>query len=180
MRTTAYNLCKAFIVIGVIGGGAAVVSVSLAAGPAGITQKPGLWQLQQKTERMPHAMTSKMCVDATMTERLVDAGQHMQGVTCSKRDIHMRPGGASVDSVCTMAGRTVTTHADITETSPDAFHETISSTMTPAMAGHASSNSTIDGTWQGACPASMKPGDVEMNGMKINMYAAMAGMKHHP
>ena len=34
----------------------------------------------------------------------------------------------------------------------------------------------IEATWQGPCPADMKPGDMEMpGGMKINMNDAMSG-----
>ncbi len=175
MRKAAYNLCKALVILGIAGAGAA-----LAAGPAGLSQKPGLWQLQQSMARMPRPVVTRICVDASMTDRLVDASQHMKGVSCSKRDIRLRPGGATVDSVCSMSGRTISTHAEINQPSPNAFHETVSSTMTPAIAGHGSSNSAIDGAWQGACPAGMKAGDMIVNGMKMNMYDMTAAVAHHP
>ena len=174
MRKASYNLCKMVVLTGM-----AVAGTAVAMGPVGLSQKPGLWQLSSSMAQMPHGMVTKICVDASMTDHLIDTGQHVQGVTCSKRDVRMRPGGATVDSVCTTAGRTLTTHADINMPTPASFHETVQTSFSPAIAGHSSQSSTVDGQWQGQCPAGMRAGDMIMpGGMKINMYDVTKAMHH--
>ncbi len=180
MRKVSYNLCKTLIVLGVAAAGSAA-----AMGPMGLSEKPGLWQMSTSMPRMPHGMVSKICVDAAMTDRLVDSSAHVQGVTCSKRDVHMRPGGAVVDTVCTTGGRTITTHAEINMPTPASFHETVQASFSPAIAGHSQQSSTVDGQWLGQCPAGMRAGDVVMGGMpgmaggmKLNMYDVTKAMHH--
>ena len=153
-------------------------------GPMGLSEKPGLWQLTTTMAQLRRPMVSKTCVDAAMSSRLVDDSQHMQGITCSKRDVHMRAGGATIDSICTTAGRTLTTHADINMPTPVAFHETVMTTVSPAIAGHSQQSMTIDGQWLGQCPAGMRPGDMTVAngtnrpGMKLNMYDVTKAMHH--
>lgn len=174
MGKTSYNLCKMLVVLGLAAAGSAA-----ALGPVGLSEKPGLWQLSTSMAQMPQPMVMKICVDAAMSDRLIDAGQHMRGVSCSKRDLHLRPGGATVDSVCTTAGRTVTSHADIAMPTQTAFHETVQASISPSMGGHGQQRSTVDGQWQGQCPAGMHGGDMVMpGGMKMNMYDMTRAM--HP
>ena len=75
------------------------------------------------------------------------------------------------DSVCGMAGVTVTSHAEITGDFNSAY--TVKSTShTEGGVGGAprDSTTTIEAKWLGACKPDQKPGDIMMpGGMKMNI-----------
>jgi hypothetical protein len=107
-------------------------------------------------------MEARLCIGPStgdaVVERLVKFSQDVHGATCSKRDVHLRPDGVTVDLVCSdKTGGTVSTHAEITEPSSEAFHEI---TLSDHVREGFKMKSSIDGNWLGACPAGMPVGSV--------------------
>jgi hypothetical protein len=83
--------------------------------------------------------------------------------------------GIIVDSVCTFAGTTVTSHAVVTGSFDSAYKVDVISTRSggaavPGAAPGGQSHKVIDAKRIGACAAGQKPGDVIMgNGMTMNV-----------
>jgi hypothetical protein len=139
--------------------------------------KPGLWELTTQAGSMPHAMQSKLCLDAASEAAF---NRYNEGsMTCSKHDITQNGNQTLIDSVCTIAGSTVTSHGVLTWTGDTAYHmDSQSHWVPPLMGGSPDKHSTQDAKWIGACPAGVSPGDMLMgNGMKINILKTGAA---HP
>ena len=89
--------------------------------------------------------TMKLCLDEATEAKLTVWGQQAGKDICAKNDITPKPGGWAFTSECDMAQANGTHEMEMT------------------------------GTWGGACPANMKPGDMTMpNGMTMNI-ANLAG-----
>lgn len=139
-------------------------------------RKPGLWAQTVTTGGMTQAM--KLCLDDATSAKLTVWGQQTSKDMCAKSEITPTVGGWAFTSECDMgaAGKISTTG----ETTGDfnskyqmkATSVTIGSSMAQANGTH---EMEMTGTWEGACPANMKPGDMMMpNGMTMNI-ANMAG-----
>ena len=75
------------------------------------------------------------------------------------------------DSVCSVGGTSVTSHADITGDFNSAYTVKSTTQSERAPAGlPRDSTMTIEAKWLGACKADQKPGDIMMpGGMKMNI-----------
>lgn len=154
-------------------GEAAPVS-AMAAAPIGPPQrKAGLWA-QTMTGQGMH-QTMKMCLDSDTDAKMAIWGQAMsKDNPCSKNSVTPTAGGWKFESECDMGGAG---HLVSTGTATGDFNSkytvkinsvTTGSSMPQANGAHEMS---IDATWEGACPAGMKAGDVNMTvpGMKGGM-----------
>jgi len=97
------------------------------------------------------------------------AANYQQG--CSKRDVQKSAVSTTIDSTCTVGGKTLTSHAVITGSFDSAYTMTVTSQSEglPAV----SRTVTMAAKWIGPCAADQKPGDMIMaNGMKINILDA--------
>lgn len=139
-------------------------------------RKAGLWELKMEFDgRDLPAQVMKQCVDAA-TDKMMNAnfgGSNEQA--CSKQDVSKNGGGLTIDSVCTFAGATTTSHAVVTGSFDSAYTIDVTSTREggPSLPGVAPGTPThmkIAAKWLGACAAGQKPGDVIMaNGMTMNV-----------
>ena len=135
-------------------------------------RKAGLWEMKivASGASMPE-MTMQHCTDATTDKEMSTAFSPMGKETCSKQDIQKTATGYVSDSVCGVAGMTITSHAEITGDFNSAYtvKSTAHSERGPA-ARRAIPPSTIEAKWLGACKADQKPGDIMMpGGMKMNI-----------
>jgi Protein of unknown function (DUF3617) len=71
------------------------------------SRKAGLWEI--KTQVANHPMTMRQCIDAT-TDQAMQSHAASSGTNCSRRDVQKTATRMTVDSVCTVAGKTVTSH----------------------------------------------------------------------
>jgi hypothetical protein len=72
------------------------------------TRKAGLWEIT--TNVASHAIKMQQCIDATTDHAMqAHAGSAPQG-DCSKREVQKSGATMTIDSVCTFAGKTVTSH----------------------------------------------------------------------
>ena len=116
-------------------------------------------------------MTMQHCTDETTDKEMSTAFSPMGKEICSKQDIQKTATGYVSDSVCGVAGMSITSHAEITGDFNSAY--TVKSTSHseggPAGAPR-DTTTTIEAKWLGACKPDQKPGDIMMpGGMKMNI-----------
>jgi hypothetical protein len=136
-------------------------------------RKPGLWEMKmQRTNSPMPEMTMQQCTDETTDKEMSTAATPLAKEICSKRDIQKTATGYVSDSVCGVAGVSITSHSEITGDFNSAYTMTSTSHSeggTAAMKGdHVT---TVEAKWLGACKPDQKPGDFMMpGGMKMNIH----------
>jgi hypothetical protein len=130
-------------------------------------RKPGLWEMKVLKSGSPSPdMTMQHCTDATTDKQMSTSFSPSRDI-CSKQDVQKTATGYVTDSVCGVAGMTITSHAEITGDFNSAY--TVKSTVRSER-GPAGGTTTIEAKWLGACKADQKPGDIVMpGGMKMNI-----------
>ena len=147
-----------------------VASASAAEVPS---RKAGLWDLTTKTPD-GRTVSIQQCVDAKTDAAMQAMSGGMAQRACSKRDVQRSGDTITIDSVCTIAGRTRTAHAVIT----GSFDSTYTMVLTSQGEGTATRTTTMTAKWAGPCAADQKPGDMIMaNGMKINILEMQNGLR---
>ena len=77
-------------------------------------RKAGLWEMKMvRTGGSVPDMTMQHCTDAS-TDKQMSTSFSPGKETCAKQDIQKTATGYVSDSVCSVAGMTVTSHAEIT------------------------------------------------------------------
>jgi hypothetical protein len=138
-------------------------------------RKAGLWEMKLVRTGSPlPEMTMQHCTDATTDKDMATASSPMSKEVCSKRDIQPSASGYVMDSVCSVAGVSMTTHSEITGDFDSAY--TIKTSMHSDRAATGlpkDATTTIEAKWLGACKADQKPGDIVMpGGFKLNVKDA--------
>ena len=134
-------------------------------------RKAGLWEMKMvRTGGTVPDMTMQHCTDAT-TDKQMSSSFSPGKETCQKQDIQKTATGFVSDSVCGVAGMTITSHAEITGDFNSAYTVKSTSHSDGALTGKShDSTTTIEAKWLGACKADQKPGDIVMpGGMKMNV-----------
>ena len=157
--------------------GSAVVLLALApACEAGAVELPirkaGLWEMKVLHTGSPAPeMTMQHCTDATTDKEMSTAFSPMGKDACSRQDIQKTATGYVTDSVCGIAGMSITSHGEITGDFNSAYTVKSTSHSQGGPAGvPRDSTTTIEAKWLGACKADQKPGDIMMpGGMKMNI-----------
>lgn len=134
-------------------------------------RKAGLWDIKMDHEgaKLPE-MTIQQCtneaVDREFTAEFAPAAKK----TCSKSDIQKTATGYVSDSVCSVAGVTVTSHTETSGDFSSAYTVKVTSHSEGGKLGARDSKMTISAKWAGACKDGQKPGDVVMpGGFKMNV-----------
>ena len=120
-------------------------------------------------------MTMQHCTDETVDKEMNNNISPMAKQICSKQDIQKTATGYVSDSVCTVAGMTTTSHAEIVGDFNSAYTVKTSTHAQggPAGAAGRDSTTTIEAKWLGGCRPDQKPGDIVMpGGFKMNMRDA--------
>jgi len=138
------------------------------------TRKAGLWDIIM-TSSDGRTTNMSQCVDEE-TDKLMSAFSNpMMQSMCSRNTFEKTATGYGGESTCTIAGKTVTSRADVIGDSNSAYTVRVT---TGGDAG-ASGGMTMSARWAGACKADQKPGDMVMpGGMKMNVkdLQALKGM----
>ena len=134
-------------------------------------RKAGLWEIKMvRTGSSLPAVTMQHCTDETTDKQMNGMAAPMAQHTCSKQDIRKTATGYATDSVCTAAGLSITSHADVVGDFNSAYTVTIVSHAEGGPAGARDTTSRIEAKWLGVCKADQKPGDVVMpDGRKMNL-----------
>jgi hypothetical protein len=145
------------------------------AGAAGADElplrKPGLWEMKvvKVGSNLP-SITMQHCTDATVDKDMADSVSPMVKRVCSKRDVQKTATGYATDSVCTIAGTSVTSHSDIVGDFNSAYRVIIQAHLDKGPDQVRDTTTQIDAKWLGECKPDQKPGDVVMpGGIKINV-----------
>jgi hypothetical protein len=135
-------------------------------------RKAGLWEMKTLRTGSPvPEMTVQHCTDATTDKEMASTFSPVSKEMCSKQDVQKTATGYVSDSVCSVAGMSITSHAEISGDFNSAY--TVKSTSHtdrgPATAPR-DSTATIEAKWLGACKPDQKPGDILMpGGVKMNL-----------
>lgn len=155
-------------------------NASASAGPiAPPKRKPGLWAQTVSTAGM--TQTSKLCLDEATEAKMSVWGQQMGQDMCARNVITPAAGGWSFDSECTMAGAgTIKTKGTATGDFNSKY--VVKATSTTSGSSMAQANGThemeVTATYEGPCPAGMKPGDMTLpGGMTVNINQMTAAKK---
>jgi hypothetical protein len=136
-------------------------------------RKAGLWEMKVlHTGSAIPDMTMQHCTDETTDKEMSTSFSPMAKDMCSKQDVQKTATGYVSDSVCGIAGMSVTSHAEITGDFNSAYTVKTSSHAKGGVAGAAGRDSTmtLQAKWLGACKPEQKPGDIVMpGGFKMNV-----------
>jgi hypothetical protein len=134
-------------------------------------RKAGLWEMKMvRTGGSMPDMTMQHCTDAS-TDKQMRTSLVPGKETCAKQDIEKTATGYVSDSVCSVTGFTITSHAEITGDFNSAYTVKATSRTEGAPSGvPRDTTTTIEAKWLGACKSDQKPGDIVMpGGMKMNI-----------
>jgi hypothetical protein len=133
------------------------------------SRKPGLWEVKMNVENLnAPGQVIQQCIDATTDQMMQSSASPNSQGACSKRDVQRSANSITIDSTCTVAGKTITAHSVITGSFDSAYTMTVTS-QGEAMPG-GKMTMTMSAKWLGQCTADQKPGDMIMgNGRKINI-----------
>jgi Protein of unknown function (DUF3617) len=134
-------------------------------------RKAGLWEMKMvRTGGSVPDMTMQHCTDAS-TDKQMSTSFSPGKETCSRQDVQKTSAGYVTDTVCSVAGMTITSHAEITGDFNSAYTVKSTSHSEGGVTGKShDSTTTIEAKWLGACKADQKPGDIVMpGGMKMNV-----------
>ncbi|MDP1882619.1 MAG: DUF3617 family protein [Bradyrhizobium sp.] len=135
-------------------------------------RKAGLWEMKMlRTGAPTPEMTMQHCTDETTDKAMSSAFSPASKDICSKQDIQKTATGYVTDSVCTVAGVTMTTHSEIIGDFNSAYTvKATSHSQGGSAAVPRDSSTVIEAKWLGACKADQKPGDIMMpGGLKMNI-----------
>jgi len=136
-------------------------------------RKAGLWEMKMvKTgsSSLPD-MTMQHCTDPSTDKDMSNSVSPMVKQVCSKQDIQKTATGYVTDSVCSVAGVSVTSHAEIVGDFNSAYTVSSTSHSDKGLSGKPLDTTTkIEAKWLGACKPDQKPGDIVMpGGFKMNI-----------
>ncbi len=138
-------------------------------------RKAGLWEMKMvKTGSPLPEMTMQHCTDETTDKAMTAAASPMAKEVCSKNDIQQTATGYAADSVCSVAGVSMTSHSEISGDFNSAYTVKTTSHSQGGPAGMPRDTTmTIEAKWLGACKPDQKPGDIVMpGGFKMNIKDA--------
>ncbi len=138
-------------------------------------RKAGLWEIRMVRTGSPlPEMTMQHCTDETTDKAMTAAASPMTKEACSKNDIQKTATGYVSDSVCSIAGMSMTSHSETTGDFNSAYTvKTTSHSERGAAGPPRDTTMTIEAKWLGACKPDQKPGDIVMpGGFKMNVKDA--------
>lgn len=164
-----------------------VVAIALFSAQTGAQDLPklksGLWEANTTSSgpKGSHGSSMKhtMCMDDKAQRDVMAFSQNM-GAQCAKNTIRRDGNKVYGEAECSM-GKMIIKSQSVTTMSGDTSYRTeVKSSFTPPMAGMNESATVVEARHVGACPANMKPGDINMGGQITNindMAKMMKGMK---
>jgi hypothetical protein len=152
-------------------GGSALALMAQAAGAEELPlRKAGLWEMKiTKVGSQLPEMTMQHCTDATTDKAMANSVSPLAKQICSKQEVVKTATGYVSDSVCTVSGVSMTSHAEITGDFNSAYSITTKAHMDKGPEQLRDTTTRIDAKWLGDCKADQKPGDIMMpGGFKMN------------
>ena len=137
-------------------------------------RKAGLWEMKMVRTGSPMPeMTMQHCTDEATDKAMSTGFAPASTETCTKHELQKTATGYVSDSVCSIAGTSITSHADIVGDYNSAYTVKSTSRTERPPAPPRDSTMTIEAKWLGACKPDQKPGDIVMpGGFKMNIKDA--------
>ncbi|GAB2473796.1 DUF3617 family protein [Comamonas humi] len=137
------------------------------------TRKAGLWQITTNsttgTTKNPEQVTLQ-CLDKASDQALQKMGAGMMaGMKCEKNDSTKDGNKYIGHSICQMGASKLESKSVMSGDFEQAYTMTVDSSFNPPMAGVSGSKTTMAAKWLGPCKVDQKPGDVIVNGQKMNL-----------
>lgn len=139
-------------------------------------RKAGLWEMKMiRTGSAMPELAMQHCTDETVDREMHNLVSPMAKQICAKQDVEKTATGYVADSVCTVAGVSVSSHSEISGDFNSAY--TVTTTSHSDLGAKAAPHDTvikIEAKWLGACKPGQKPGDIIMpgGGFKLNVKDA--------
>jgi len=156
-------------------GSALVLAMSAASAVELPTRKAGLWEMKiVKTGSKLPDISMQHCTDPASDKEMTNSVSPLAKQICSRQDVTKTATGYVSDSVCTVAGVAMTTHAEIVGDFNSAYTVTSNSHLDKGPSGTpVDTVTTIEAKWLGDCKPDQKPGDILMpGGFKLNVKDA--------
>ena len=137
-------------------------------------RKPGLWELKvaRNGSGLPQ-LTMQHCTDATIDRDMNNTVSPIAKQICSRQNVQKTATGYVADSVCSVAGGTLTSHSEVTGDFNSAYTVVTTSHSDKGLNNLRDLTTRIEGKWLGECKPGQKPGDVIMpGGFKLNIRDA--------
>lgn len=138
-------------------------------------RKAGLWEMKiTKVGGSVPEMTMQHCTDPTTDKEMNNSVSPLAKQICTKQDIRKTATGYVTNSVCAVAGVSMTTHAEIAGDFNSAYAVTSTTHSDKGPGGKPLDATTrIQAKWLGDCQPGQKPGDILMpGGFKMNVKDA--------
>lgn len=127
--------------------------------------RPGLWQNTNFDEHGRKLQSSTSCVSAESEARLREFAQDARSKqSCPRNETTKTASGYKTYSECNIMGSKAISTSTIVGDLRSAYTITTVTTMRPPVMGTARSSGRVEMKWLGECPATMKPGDVSVDG----------------
>jgi hypothetical protein len=139
------------------------------------TRKAGLWEMKiVKVGGSVPEMTMQHCTDATTDKEMSNSVSPIAKQICTRQDIKKTATGYVTDSDCSVAGVSMTTHAEISGDFNSGYSVTSTTHSDKGPTGKPLDATTkIEAKWMGDCKPGQKPGDILMpGGFKLNVKDA--------
>ena len=142
-------------------------------GDMGKGLKAGVWEMTTAMPGVGKNVVMSTCMDDAMTKKYTEIGMSNRGkVDCTNQSVNRSGNTVDISAICKDGDRTIHSKIHVEMQGENAYHQTVEATYDPPVAGKSAMTVAIDGKWLGTCESKgMKAGDMEMNGMKMNMSA---------
>jgi hypothetical protein len=142
-------------------------------------RKPGLWDLSMTLPGMGNATTkSKQCIDEkTDAQAQRRAIEQEPGSRCEQSNVKRSANSYEVDYTC--QGASGKTEGRVKFAGDFSSRYTMENRMhfDPPRRGMSEATMTMQAQWAGACPAGMKPGEVRVTGMPLDIGTGAGGAR---
>lgn len=134
-------------------------------------RKPGLWEMKiAKVGSQLPALTTQQCTDPSVDKEMVNTVSPIAKQICSKQSLQKTATGYVNDTVCTVAGATITSHSEISGDFDSAYTVTTEAKTDKGPEQLRDTTTKIEAKWLGDCKPGQKPGDIVMpGGFKMNV-----------
>jgi hypothetical protein len=139
------------------------------------TRKAGLWEMKVvKVGSVMPELTMQHCTDPTTDKDMINSVSPLAKQICTKQEVQKTATGYAADSVCTVAGVSMTSHSELAGDFNAAYSVTTQSHLEKGPESLRNTTSKIEAKYLGDCKPGQKPGDIIMpgGGFRVNIKDA--------
>jgi hypothetical protein len=140
--------------------------------------KSGLWESVTTSDGQPNtSFKTQICMNDEVMAESMKMGQAMAQGMCSTFKMETRGNTIIGGAECKFGQSKMRSNSVTTVKSDTAYRTETKATFDPPLMGKKESVTVADAKYVGPCGANMKPGDVMMNGRKMNVLEMTKGMQ---